>query len=84
MAYTGKAPWHQLGYVLSQRQPLEVWAQSAGMQWQILETPVRYLIADGMDAASTLYDEPMEFSGQKVLYCSDTKVFLSVIIRRLP
>lgn len=54
------------------------------MQWQILETPVRYLIADGMDAASTLYDEPMEFSGQKVLYCSDTKVLLSVIIRRLP
>lgn len=82
MAYTGQTPWHQLGHALPQKQPLEVWAQAAGMQWQILETPVRYLAADGMDAASSLYAEPMEFPEQKVLYRSDTKAPLSVVSNR--
>ena len=82
MAYIGQTPWHQLGHALPQKQPLEVWAQAAGMQWQILETPVRYLAADGMDAASSLYAEPMEYPEQKVLYRSDTKAPLSVVSNR--
>lgn len=82
MAYTGQTPWHQLGHALPQKQPLEVWAQAAGMRWKILETPVRYLAADGMDAATSLYAEPMEFPEQKVLYRSDTKAPLSVVSNR--
>lgn len=81
MAYAGQTPWHQLGHALPKKQPLEVWAQAAGMQWQILETPVRYLAADA-SGSSALYGEPMEFPEQKVLYRSDTKAALSVVSNR--
>jgi hypothetical protein len=43
MAYVGETPWHQLGSALPARQPLEVWAKEAGMDWTICETPVRYM-----------------------------------------
>ena len=86
MAYTGQTPWHQLGHSLPKKQSIDTWAQSAGMQWKILETPVRYLAADGSGASSalspSLYGEPMEFPDQKVLYRSDTKAPLSVVSNR--
>ena len=92
MAYTGQTPWHQLGHSLPKKQSIDTWAQAAGMQWQILETPVRYLAADasvgsgGSIASSalspSLYGEPMEFPDQKVLYRSDTKAPLSVVSNR--
>ncbi len=79
MAYTGQTPWHQLGQALPKRQSIDVWAQAAGMQWQIHETPVRYLAAD--DTTSP-YGEAMEFPEQKVLYRSDTRTPLSVVSQR--
>lgn len=82
MAYTGQTPWHQLGNALPKKQSIDVWAQAAGMQWQILETPVRYLAADSSEASSSMYAEPMEFPDQKVLYRSDTKAPLSVVSNR--
>ena len=86
MAYTGQTPWHQLGHAPPKKQSIDTWAQSAGMQWKILETPVRYLAADGSGASSalspSLYGEPMEFPDQKVLYRSDTKAPLSVVSNR--
>jgi hypothetical protein len=52
MAYVGAAPWHRLGNALPPRQPLEVWAQKAGMDWEILQAPVQYATEDGgFDAA---------------------------------
>ena len=78
MAYTGQTPWHQLGNALPKKQPIEVWAEAAGMQWQIQETPVRYLATPAGDSSS-LYGEAMEFADQKVLYRSDTKAPLSVV-----
>ena len=81
MAYAGQAPWHQLGHALPEKQPIETWAQAAGMQWQILETPVRYLAA-GSAESSALYGEPMEYLEQKVLYRSDTKAALCVVSQR--
>lgn len=78
MAYTGQTPWHQLGNALPKKQPIEVWAEAAGMQWQIQETPVRYLATPAGDSSS-LYGEAMEFADQKVLYRSDTKAALSVV-----
>lgn len=79
MAYTGQTPWHELGNALPAKQPIDVWAQAAGMQWQINETPVRYLAANG---DNSLYAEAKEFLEQKVLYRSDTKTALSVVSNR--
>ena len=58
MAYVGQTPWHELGNALPQKQSIDVWAQAAGMQWHIRETPVRYLATD---ENASLYGEAMEF-----------------------
>ena len=79
MAYVVQTPWHLLGTVLPKKQPIDVWAQAAGMQWHIRETPVRYMATDDNSA---LYGEAMEFPDQKVLYRSDTKAPLSVVSGR--
>lgn len=76
MAYVGQTPWHGLGNELARRQPLEVWAQQAGMHWRIEAGDVRY-IAQG-DHLGSIH----AFPGQKVLYRSDTKAPLSVVSDR--
>lgn len=77
MAYTGETPWHQLGNQLPAQQPIEVWAEKAGMDWDICETPVRYMTEQAGSLGSI-----MSFSDQKVLYRSDTKAALSVVSQR--
>ena len=77
MAYTGETPWHHLGNHLPAKQSIEVWAQKAGMDWTIRETPVRYM-ADQAGALGSI----MSFDDQKVLYRSDTKTALSVVSSR--
>jgi len=77
MAYVGAAPWHQLGNALPPKQPIEVWAQQAGMDWSICSTPVRYQ-ADQVGALGSI----MSFEDQKVLYRSDTKAALAVVGNR--
>jgi phage/plasmid-like protein (TIGR03299 family) len=77
MAYVGETPWHQLGSALPARQPIDVWARKAGMDWTIHETPVRYM-ADQAGALGQI----LTFEDQKVLYRSDTKAPLSVVSGR--
>jgi len=77
MAYTGQTPWHQLGNQLPAKQSIDVWAKEAGMDWNICETPVRYL-ADQIGSLGSI----MSFNDQKVLYRSDTKAALSVVSGR--
>lgn len=77
MAYVGVTPWHGLGNQLSPKQPLEVWQQEAGMNWQIQESPVRYM-ADAVGHLGTINS----FPEQKVLYRSDSKEALSVVSQR--
>jgi phage/plasmid-like protein (TIGR03299 family) len=77
MAYVGDTPWHALGHQLPAKQPIEVWAREAGMDWSICETPVRYMA----EQAGTL-GSIMSFDDQKVLYRSDTKAPLSVVSGR--
>ncbi|WP_418120014.1 DUF932 domain-containing protein [Variovorax sp. 350MFTsu5.1] len=74
MAYVGQTPWHELGNQLPPKQPLEVWARQAGMDWRICETPVRYM-AEQAGALGSI----RTFEDQKVLYRSDTKAPLSVV-----
>ncbi len=77
MAFTGSTPWHGLGNQLSPHQPLEVWAQQAGMDWEILESPVRY-----MTEASGTSGSIHAFMDNKVLFRSDTHTPLSVVSQR--
>ena len=77
MAYAGQTPWHGLGEHLPEHQPLEVWAEAAGMNWQIQESPVHYAIDNPLNASMFgTFDE------QKVLYRSDTNTALSVVSNR--
>lgn len=77
MAYVGQAPWHSLGNVLPPKQSIDVWAEKAGMDWRICETPVRFMTEQAGALGSI-----MTFSEQKVLYRSDSKAPLSVVSDR--
>lgn len=77
MAYVGEAPWHQLGNQLAPKQPIEVWAEKAGMNWEIRETPVRFMTEEAGSLGSI-----RSFEEQKVLFRSDTKRALSVVSGR--
>lgn len=77
MAYVNEVPWHSLGNKLVAKQPLEVWAQQAGMDWQIKEAPVRFM-TESIGSLGAI----MSFPEQKVLYRSDTKAALSVVSQR--
>lgn len=77
MAFMGETPWHELGNVLPPKQPVEVWAKRAGMDWSIRETPVCYR-TNGIDRDHAVLD----FEDRKVLYRSDTGAALSVVGNR--
>jgi phage/plasmid-like protein (TIGR03299 family) len=85
MAYTGQQPWHGLGNPLGPNQPIEVWAQRAGMNWRIESAEVRYVaeapLASGSSGAASI-GAIHAFPEQKVLYRSDTKAPLSVVSSR--
>lgn len=74
MAYVGETPWHGLGNQLAANQPLEVWAQQAGLDWQIEESPVRF-VTSGTNPLGEIRTYP----DSKVLYRSDTREPLSVV-----
>ena len=77
MAYVGETPWHGLGNQLTPNQPIEVWAQQAGMDWQIESSNVSYMAANHKGQNLILpHDE------QRVLYRSDTHAPLSVVSQR--
>lgn len=77
MAYVGQTPWHGLGNQLSQNQPIEVWAQQAGMDWRIESSDVSYM-AQNERGQSII----MPYEEQRVLYRSDTHAPLSVVSQR--
>lgn len=77
MAFVGQTPWHGLGNQLSQNQPIEIWAQQAGMDWRIESSNVSYM-AKNERGQSIL----MPYEEQRVLYRSDTHEPLSVVSQR--
>lgn len=72
MAYVNATPWHGLGNQLTENQPLEIWLREAGMDWDILDNPVLYRSAEGLQS----------FADNKVLFRSDTLAPLSVVSKR--
>lgn len=77
MAFVGQTPWHGLGSQLTRNQPIEVWAEQAGMDWKIESSNVSYM-AKNERGQSIL----MPYEEQRVLYRSDTHVPLSVVSQR--
>lgn len=77
MAWTGQQPWHGLGNQLAPKQPIEVWARQAGMDWTIESAEVRYVSGSSSNLGSI-----HAFPEQRVLYRSDTKEPLSVVSSR--
>jgi hypothetical protein len=53
MAFVGQTPWHGLGNQLTPNQPLEVWAQQAGMDWRIESSDVSYMAQNDRGKASS-------------------------------
>jgi len=77
MAYVNATPWHQLGQRLDPGQPLQVWAQQAGMNFTILESQVEYQIPNDQNESGH-----RGVPDQKVLYRSDSGSPLSIVSAR--
>ena len=78
MAYVGQTPWHGLGNTLEHGQPLEVWADQAGMNWEIERSPAQFIIGSEGHYMGELKNVPE----RNVLYRSDTKAPLSIVSDR--
>lgn len=76
MAYAGEKPWHGLGNKLAPQQPIKVWREQAGMDWEVEESEVRYITGSNKVGVINAFPE------QKVLYRSDTKAPLAVVSKR--
>ena len=76
MAYAGEKPWHGLGNKLQPNQSIDDWKESAGMDWSIQDSEVRFIT--GQNGIGTI----SAFPEQKVLYRSDTKAPLAVVSKR--
>ncbi|CAJ3549369.1 phage/plasmid-like protein [Burkholderia pseudomallei] len=76
MAYVNETPWHGLGQKLAPKQPIEVWARQAGMDWTIESADVRFVAGSGNLGSIHAFPE------QRVLYRSDSKAPLSVVSSR--
>ena len=68
MAYVGATPWHGLGNQLPENQPIEVWQQAAGMDFEIKQTDVLFNAAAENGSMLNLRSNP----DATVLYRSDT------------
>lgn len=66
MAYVGAEPWHGLGNHLPAKQPIEVWQREAGMDWQIMETPVRFM-ADTAGNLGSIHSFPEQMLPAELL-----------------
>jgi len=73
IAYVGATPWHGLGQQLTEGAPIEVWAKEAGMDFQILGSPVGYKTTTGKTFA---------YGKKQVLYRGDTEEALAVVGER--
>lgn len=69
VAWAGDTPWHGLGQELKHGASIEEWTKAAQMDWDVIGTPVRF----NTDAGTKIY------TGQQVLYRSDTNKPLSVV-----
>jgi phage/plasmid-like protein (TIGR03299 family) len=72
MAFVGDRSeiWHGLGQELTRGSSIETWQQQAGMDWEILSTPLTFRDQD---------NQIQEFEDRSILFRSDTRQGLSVV-----
>lgn len=73
MAYVGAMPWHKLGNSLEKGQSLDIWAEQAGLNWEINKSPVLFNKDNEGQSPQGNFDD------KSVLYRSDTGAPLSVV-----
>jgi phage/plasmid-like protein (TIGR03299 family) len=73
-AYAGQPAWHQLGAELSKDASIDEWKREAGMNWEVLGSPVSYTTLD-----SSLKEVTLVVPDKRVLFRSDTKDSLSIV-----
>lgn len=73
IAYVGDTPWHGLGYEMQDDQPIEVWREAAGLNYDVLSAPVLFT-----PEGST----PKTFKDRRVLYRSDNAKPFAVVSGR--
>lgn len=74
MAFVGETPWHQLGQELTVGASIDQWVTSAGMDWKIQRSKVRYAFAQGQGASDLrVWDD------KHVLFRSDSKDPLGLV-----
>lgn len=79
MAYVGETPWHRLGHEMRRGAPIEEWTDKAGLDGEVLRSPV--LFQDARRFCGPLPDGyfPIQrFSDREVLYRSDTGAPLGI------
>lgn len=69
VAWTNETPWHGLGQKLDENSSIETWVEAAQMNWDVMGSPVQFITEDGFK----------QYTGQQVLFRSDTKDPLSVV-----
>lgn len=75
MAFIGSrsAIWHGLGQELPENASIEVWMREAGLDWEVLESLVKYEAFNGSEVKSCVYPD------RKCLFRSDTLAPLSIV-----
>jgi phage/plasmid-like protein (TIGR03299 family) len=73
-ALNGTGVWHGLGQTLEEGATIEQWIESAGMDWRVLRSKVRYETEREHTDTSC-----KEWPEQQVLFRSDTKAPLGVV-----
>jgi phage/plasmid-like protein (TIGR03299 family) len=74
MAFVGDTPWHGLGQELNKGADMATWKKAAGMDWDIMASPVKFEVGD-----CNREIEDIEFPSQNVLYRSDNNMPLSIV-----
>src|SRR3546814_20752542 len=77
MAYAGEKPWHGLGNKLQPNRSIDDWKESAGLDWAIQDSDVRFIT--GQNGIGTIN----AFPAAKVLSRTDTKATRCVVSKRL-
>lgn len=72
MAYTGEVPWHGLGAKLDGKSSIEQWKKAAGMDWQLIESPV----------FGEVGKKKVQVEGMKTLIRDDSNTALSIVSNR--